>query len=207
MVAIAIGVFAGLIHFYEQLLLHPTYGGRALNGFLLLSAIVIGLIVPYLWSDWLQRRGIQYFEVFVVIVLGLGAVSSFTHGRPYRGTLSAVISLMGTIAILPRLFRSVNKYRGATNHRTIEAEVDKPSQQTGPRQSARYFGMLIVWFIFMELCWSQVKGPIPTWILTVYLLPMVWLAWKVIFHLFKRATDSSDANLSIKSSYNKGGRA
>jgi hypothetical protein len=32
MAAIAIGVIAGLVHFYEQFLLHPSYGGTALLG-------------------------------------------------------------------------------------------------------------------------------------------------------------------------------
>ena len=203
-IAIAIGEIAALIYFYEKFMLHPAYGGRALIGFLLLSLMSIGLIVPYLWNDWLQRRGIQYFEVVIVVALGPGSVISFTHGNLFRGILSATISLVCMIAILPRLLRPVSIHGREINTRTTEAEGNNPSQRTIHRPAGKYFGMLLIWFIFVELSSSHVKGPIPFWIMTLYVLPAIWLVWQVIYQLFKSATDSHAAK---RASIDQGGRA
>jgi hypothetical protein len=186
MAAIAIGVIAGLIHFYQQFLLHPSYGETALHGFLTLSFLGIALITPYLWNDWLQQRGIEYFQVFVVVVLGFGAFHWFSRNNPMRAVLDLTIFLLVLIVILAKLLRSTRTPKQVINPAVIQTEDSKPSSGPRPRPSAKYFGLLLIWLMAVALFSSHVSGPIPVWVKTIYVLPAVWLGCQVIFHLFKR---------------------
>jgi hypothetical protein len=189
MTAIAIGAVSGLAYFYVRCLLNPFHDRRALNGFLLLSLMGIALIVPYLWSDWLLRRHVKYFEVAYVVILGPGAVFQFGHDKPLQGILSGVISLTGLIALLPRLLRPVKIDGRETDTRTTETNYDKQNSVPSRRLSARYFGMLLIWLVSVELSTSHIKGPIPLWIKAAFALPAFWLAWKMVFSLFKSRSD------------------
>jgi len=193
MAAIAIGVIAGLVHFYEQFLLHPSYGGTALHGFLTLSFLGIALITPYLWNDWLQQRGIEYFQVFVVVVLGFGTAHWFSRNNPMRAILDLTICLLVLIVILAKLLRSTRTRKQGINPAITQTEDNQPSSGARPRLSARYFGLLLLWLMAVALFSAHTSGPIPAWIKTFYVLPAVWLGCQVIFHL-KRERDSRDAS-------------
>jgi hypothetical protein len=187
--AIAVGVVSGVAYFYERSLLNPSHDRRALHGFLMLSLMGIALIVPYLWSDWLLRRHVKYFEVAFVVILGPGAVFQFSHDKPLQGILSGVISLTGLIAILPRLLRPVKIDGLETDTRTTVTDYDKQSSVPSRRQSARYFGMLLIWLVTVELSTSHIRGPIPLWIKVAFALPALWLVWKMVFPLSKSRSD------------------
>jgi hypothetical protein len=188
-IAIVIGEIAGLTYFYEHFLLSPSNGRRALSGFLMLSLMGTALIVAYLWSDWLLRRHIKYFEVALVVILGPSAVQRFSRGKPFQGILDGVICLIGLIAILPRLFRPAGTDVRETDPRTAETLNEKRISVPSRRLSARYFGMLLIWLIAVDLSTSHVTTPIPFWIETAFALPAIWFAWEVVFYLFKRPGD------------------
>jgi hypothetical protein len=195
-IAMAIGEVAGLIYFYEKFLLHPSYGGRAFIGFLLLCLMGSGLIVPYLWNDWLERRQIRYFGVVIVAILGPAAVTQFMHGKPYTAALNAAIALLVMLSILPRLLRTPSTEEVVTRCRTTRAEGDHSCVAEKPMRDAKYAGMLLSWLIISGWLWSHAKGPIPVWIKSLFLLPALWLASLMIFHFLKRARDTRNARLN-----------
>jgi hypothetical protein len=207
MAVVATIAIAGLIHFYQQFLLHPSYGGRALTGFLMLSLLGIALIVPYLWSDWLQRRQIKYFEVALVVVLGPAAVLRFNQGKIFQAVLDGTIALVGLLAILPRLLGPKKMRARETVHKTAEDAGNEQKPFAIRETGGRYFGMLLIWLIAMEMSFSHIKGHIPFWYRAAFVLPALWLAWESIFQFSKGIRDLRSAKATIRDVNDKGGRA
>ena len=207
MAVIAIAVTVGLIHFYQQFLVHPDNGGSALTGFLMISLMSIALIVPYLWSDWLLSRRIKYFEVVVVVVLAPAAFLRFNQGKVFQAVLNGVIALVALIAILPRLFGPGNVRTQQEHEITAEADGDQQSPLAIRATGGRYFGLLLIWLVVMEISFSHAKGPIPFWLKALFILPALWLTWESILRFFEGLRHLRNAKTAIRNANETGGRA
>jgi len=193
----AIGVAAGLIYFHQRSLLHPFSGTSPLLAFLTLSYLAISLITPYLWKDWLEKHDIEYFQVVVVVVLGYGAFHWFGR-NPVKAILDAIICLVSLLPMLLQPLRRAKAHLKKRDQVVTAGSIQTAESKRGPdsqrRISAKYFGLLLLWLMAVELSSSHIGSPIPMWIKAIYVLPAAWLGSQSIFHLFKRETDSHDAS-------------
>jgi len=192
-VAIAIGEIAGLAYFYQKSLLHPSYGTRALIGFLMLSLMGIALIVPYLWSDWLLRHQINYFEIAAVVILGPSAIREFNMGSIFKGALDAVICLIFLIAMLPALLGHPELDIRRSVHQKSAPRESKKESEISQTSGGKYFGMLVVWLICIALV-LRMNMPVPFWIEIAILLPAVWLVWLSFIAFRSRLTEVRHKN-------------
>ncbi|HEY1647242.1 MAG TPA: hypothetical protein VGF96_04615 [Terracidiphilus sp.] len=207
MVAIAVGEIAGLLYFREQFLRHPSYGERALTGFLILSLMSIALIVPYLWSDWLLQRQIKYFEVVLVVVLGPATFLKFHQGKEFQAILNGMIALVALTAILPRLFGSERMPSRGADRRIAEDSRNESSPFAARNLGGRYFGMLLVWLVATELSFSHTTAPISFSIKALFALPALWLAWESLFQFSEGMRDRRSAKAAGRKANTQRGRA
>lgn len=200
--ALAVGEVVGLAYFYRQSVIHPPGGGIQLHGFLLLSCLVVGLGVPYLWTDWLESRGIHYFQVVVIVVLGLGSYSRFTRGKTLSATLDATVSLLFLIGALPRLLGLVD-----ASHLRRRAEAGPTwggPQRTGGssapahRRVGRYAGVALLWILLLDWFWARATAPMPLWLKIASILPLAWLVIRPMVLSFKIEPVTAGAHLSGK---------
>jgi hypothetical protein len=120
LIALAIGEIAGVAYFSWRAQLNPLHGGAALSGFLKLSLMSIALVASYLWQDWFSRRGIRYFEVCAVIVLGAASIVRPRQMQAWQVVLNACLAALFLIAMLPRLFRPASAEKEQSKLRIAE---------------------------------------------------------------------------------------
>jgi hypothetical protein len=206
-IVIAIVEIAGLIYFYDQYLHRPTHGVGALIGFLMLSLMTIALIVPYLWSDWLLGRQIKYFDVVIVVVLAPAALLRFNQGKVFQAVLNGVIALVVLIAILPRLLGPGNLPAQEKGEMTVETAENQQSPLAIRPTGGRYFGLLLIWLVVMEISFSHAEGPIPFWLKALFMLPALWLTWESILRFSEGMKDLRSTKATVRKANESGGRA
>ncbi len=210
--ALATAELVGLVYFYRWSVSHSANDGRRVSAFLTLSCLTTGLVLAYLWSDWLEKRNIHYFEIVCVLALGFGANPRFTHGDLLRSVLNGSIASIFLIAILPRLFRLPTG-----PHRRVQR---KPSD-SGTRQSrenqigsspthkrvGRYVGMLLLWVLVLDWLWTRARSPVPLWLKSLSILPAVWLMLQPVILRLREQSANRGLHLAGNDENKNGGRA
>lgn len=190
MLALAVGEIIGLLYFYAHRLQQP-HGGGYFRIFILLSLMGIPFMVAGLWLDWIRRRGVTFHRVFFTVALCMFTFTSWSEGKQIYAFVFAGMSLTSCISVVLRLIRRVNDEQQEANLDAIRAEANRL-----PRV-AKYVVGLVVWLGLTAWSWSQAKRPIPLWAFAVIMLPAIWFAWQLAFHLFNRQKANDDPDVQI----------
>jgi hypothetical protein len=188
LVAIAIAEVVGFAYFSANRLQHPN-GQTWFSLFVFTSLVGVPLTVPLLWLDWMRRRGVVYYLVFLVVAFSLFAFTSWTRDERIYAFLFGGMSLVGVTKILIRLLRPVTWAQQEENLAAIRAEQN----ELGP--ITKYTVALTVWVALTAWSWSQAKHPIPLWAAIPIALPSVWFAWRLAYHVLNRKEISGDTNV------------
>jgi hypothetical protein len=209
---LATAELVGLVCFYRWSVFHSANDGKRFSAILILSCLTTGLVVAYLWSDWLEKRNIHYFEIVVILALGFGANPRFTHGDLLRSVLNGSIASIFLIAILPRLFR----LPGAPQRR-VQRKSDAPrANQSGENQIelspthkrvGRYVGILLLWVLVLDWLWNRARSPVPLWLKSISILPAVWLMLQPVILRLQEQSASRGLHLADSDEKQSGGRA
>jgi hypothetical protein len=193
LMALAIGEVVGLLHFYGQ----PTFAQLVIH-----SLAGILLIIPLLWIEYIQRRGISYFSVLFSIGVCTGMTASWNEGSSlehlFVRPLIVGLPILVTTKLLRKLLRPIDTDQQETFLNTIRDEDVRIA-----RVSRNTIGLLACIFLtaFMGPGRASLLWAIPL------VIPAAWFAWRLILHLFLRQNDSADMNDPTGTLINQGGRA
>jgi hypothetical protein len=189
LVVLAACEIAGIAYFHSRLVHHQSHGQRDFAEFIALSVMGIVLIVPLLWIDWIRRRGIRYFQVFLVSLCVISFLDAWNNGQEAYLRIWAGFLFVGLVLMSIKMLRPVGKEQQEANL----AAIKSGSKELSP--VAKYTVLLITWFTLMAWAWSQPQDAIPLWIEILLAPPTLWFAWRLTFHLLKMKRTTADADL------------
>jgi len=189
LVTLAACEIAGIAYFYLRLAHHQAHGQRDITGFIALSAMGIVLIVPVLWIDWIRRRGVRYFQVFLISLCVISLFDAWNNGQMAYLRIWAGFLFVGLVLMSIKLLRPVGKEQQEANL----AAIKSGSKELSP--VAKYTVLLITWFTLMAWSWSQPQDAIPWWIEILLAPPTLWFAWRLTFYLLKMKRTTADADV------------
>jgi hypothetical protein len=176
LLALAIAETVGLLHFYGQ----PTF-----TLFIASSLMGIILIVPLLWIEWMQRRGISYFHVFIAIGICVLAIRCWNEGGVFYRLAGLGLALLFAIRILRRMLHHVDVDQQEMYLKAIGAEDKRLGSITGSTA-----GLVISIFLTLGIGsgHASVLWAVPL------AIPISWFTWRLIIHLFFEKQNSVDLN-------------
>jgi fumarate reductase subunit C len=193
LMALAISEIVGLLHFYRQ----PMFAQ-----FVIHSLAGILLIIPLLWIEYIQRRGISYFSVLFSIGVCTGMTASWNEGSSiehlFVRPLIVGLPILVTTKLLRKLLRPIDIDQQETFLNTIRDEDVRAARVAG-----NTVGLLACIFLtaFMGPGRASLLWAIPL------VIPAAWFAWRLILHLFIKRESRNEANVFIERTTEQGGRA
>jgi hypothetical protein len=190
LMALAIAEIVGLLHFYGQ---------PKLIAFIILSLAGILLIIPLLWLEYIQRRGISYFSFLAGIWMSAALTAGWNEGGQFERLLTrpliAGLPIIVAIAILRKLICPIDIDQQEEFLKAIRAEDNRLG-----RILKNTVG-LVACIMLMGHMGSQRASVLWTIPLAI---PIAWFTWRVIFHLFLGQRIGDEENVPVEIS-NSGG--
>lgn len=165
---LAVGETVGLAYFR---------GHRIFELFAALSTTGILLIVPLLWVDWMQRKGVPYFPFFVLAFSFDGGMASWHRREMIFLAFWAAMFLSLATLIAVKLARSADQAQQEANLAAIRAR----GQEFGP--VSRNLVGFVAWLMLALSFWSLAKSPISLRIAAPIVLIGFWFAWRLVVNL------------------------
>jgi hypothetical protein len=155
LLALGVGEIASLLHFYGQ----PKF-----FQFAVLSIEGILLTFPLLWFNTLRQRGVDGFNIFIAILLGINVFllsrSSLSYLEKRETNIaqeSAVLALFMVFIILLKMLRP--------HYGSIAKDV-----------------MTFLFTFVLFIAWTWQYHASYMWIIIVSLWSL-WFAWRTVFHI------------------------
>jgi len=193
LMALAIGEIVGLFHFFGQ----PTF-----IAFFIHSLAGILIIIPLLWLEWIQWRGVSYFSVLYAICVCTAMTAGWNEGTPFEHLVARPLivglPIMVTIKFLRKLLRPIDTDQQDTFLKNIRPEDNWLGRIT------RHIVGLFTCILFLAYLLIRHKSIL--WAVPL-VIPSVWFAWRLFIHLFINKWSVEDLTTSSESVAIQGGRA
>ncbi|MGD0095998.1 MAG: hypothetical protein ABSB60_05850 [Terracidiphilus sp.] len=178
LLALALGEVLGLLHFYGQ---------HGFAKFVVFSLQGVYVVTLPMWFGSLRRRGVPGFDILIAVVAGAAAIGGCGIARNVwalgdkadaSGSVGVSVFIAGTIVF----------------------KLLRPRHASAVREALLFLAYATL------VMWLWVRNTSTPW-KAVSLLPLLWFAWRVVFHILNRHKSSGDTNSSSEVVTQHGGRA